>query len=96
MAQWMQTLGLIAAVTVPIFNIPLIVRIIKRRSSEDISLTWVLGVWVCFVLMLPSGLMTEDLVWKAFNIANIVFFTVVMVVTVKYHKPRSASGGSDE
>lgn len=94
MMDWVEKIGVVAAVTVPVFNIPLIVRILRRRSSEDLSLTWVLGVWVCFVLMLPSGLRTEDLVWKAFNIANIVFFTAVMVVTVKYHKPRRNDEGS--
>lgn len=89
LAEWVEKIGLVAAVTVPVFNIPLIARIVKRKSSEDISLTWVVGVWICFVLMLPSGLMTEDVVWKAFNVANIIFFTVVMAVSVKYHKPRA-------
>jgi uncharacterized protein with PQ loop repeat len=89
LAEWVEKIGLVAAVTVPVFNIPLIARIVKRKSSEDISLTWVVGVWICFVLMLPSGLMTDDVVWKAFNTANIIFFTVVMVVSVKYHKPRA-------
>jgi uncharacterized protein with PQ loop repeat len=91
--EWVEKLGMVAAITVPIFNIPLILRIIKRRSSEDISLVWVLGVWACFVLMLPSGLSTSDPVWKAFNIANIVFFTAVMVVAVRFHKPRSDGKG---
>jgi hypothetical protein len=44
----MKTIALIAAIALPLFNIPLIVRIIKRKSSEDMSISWALGVWICF------------------------------------------------
>ncbi len=79
-----DSVGLVAAVSLPLFNIPLIVRIVKRRSSQDLSLVWVLGVWICIVLMFPSGIRSEDLVWKVFNIVNITFFTMVVLVTLKY------------
>jgi uncharacterized protein with PQ loop repeat len=79
-------IGTVAAACVPLFNIPLIVRIIKRKSSQDLSLFWVVGVWVCFVLMAPSGFQSEDAVWRTFNIANLTFFTVVAFVAIKYRK----------
>lgn len=85
MVDIIEKIGFVAAISVPLFNIPLILRIIQRKSSDDISLTWCLGVWTCFIFMLPSGLMTDDIVWKAFNIANITFFTAVVFVTLKYH-----------
>lgn len=81
-----QTIGLAAAVIMPLWNIPLILRIIKRRSSSDISLSWVLGVWVCALLMAPSGLTSKDLVWRCFNIVNLVLFTGVVAVVLKYRK----------
>ena len=84
--QVIDTVGVIAAVILPLFNIPLIMRIIKRKSSEDISLTWVLGVWVCIVLMFPSGLKSTDFVWRTYNIINVLFFTIVMMTTLKYRK----------
>jgi len=76
----------VAAVSLPLFNIPLIFRIIKRKSSKDLSLVWVLGVWTCIVLMFPSGIKSPDIVWKTFNVVNITFFTAVMMVAVKYRK----------
>ena len=76
----------VAAIVLPLFNIPLIMRIIQRRSSSDLSLWWVLGVWTCIVLMAPSGLQSEDIVWRVFNYGNVLLFTVVMVVTLKYRK----------
>ncbi len=81
-----ETIGLIAAVILPFWNIPLIIKIIKRKSSRDISLWWALGVWVCLLLMAPSGFTSADVVWRAFNIVNITFFSVVMLVTVIYRK----------
>ena len=50
-----ENIGLIASIVMPLFNIPLIVKIVRRRSSMDISMSWVMGVWVCALLMAPSG-----------------------------------------
>ncbi len=81
-----KTLGLIAAIILPLWNIPLIIRIIKRKSSKDISLFWALGVWVCLLGMFPSGLVSTDIIWKTFNIINLVLFTAVAICAVIYHK----------
>ena len=86
---FIQKLGLIAAIALPLWNIPLVIRIFKRKSSRDISLLWVIGVWVCLVLMAPSGFVSEDIVWKVFNIVNLVLFSLVFVVALIYHKGKS-------
>ena len=82
----LQKIALIAAVILPLWNIPLIVRMIKRKSSQDISLYWVFGVWSCFILMFPASLLSSDIVWKTFNIANIILFSAVVVTAVIYRK----------
>ncbi|MDO8643740.1 MAG: hypothetical protein Q7S00_02085 [bacterium] len=76
--------GLAASVILPFFNIPLIARIIRRRSSEDMSLVWVLGVFVCIVIMTPAGLQSKDLVFKAFTVVNLVFFSAVTVCVLYF------------
>ena len=83
-----QQIALVAAIVLPLCNIPLIVRIIKRRSSEDVSMYWAFGVWICLILMLPSGLVSRDLVWRVFSIANLAMFTAVVIVILAYHKRR--------
>ena len=80
----MEQISLIAAVVLPFFNIPLIIKVIQRRSSRDISLSWALGVWVFILLMAPSGFKSEDMVWRVFNYVNIVFFTAVVIVVLRY------------
>jgi uncharacterized protein with PQ loop repeat len=82
----MEQIALIAAIILPFWNIPLIVKIIKRKSAADISISWALGVWFCILFMAPAGFVSKDIVWRAFNIVNFVLFTCVMVTVWIYRK----------
>ena len=82
---WAQ-IGLVAAVMMPLWNIPLIWRIIQRRTSCDISLSWLFGVWGCILLMLPSALSSQEIQLKAFGISNAFFFSWVVVAVLMYRK----------
>lgn len=86
--DFIDMLGLVAAVVLPLWNIPLIVRIIRRKSSRDISLWWALGVWTCLLLMAPSGFRSSDIVWRTFNIVNVILFSAVVLAAVLYRRPR--------
>lgn len=81
-----KILGTLAAIMLPLFNIPLMLRIRKRRSSDDISLVWTIGIFVCSLLMLPSAMVSTDLVFKLFAIVNIVLFSGVTYFVWKYRK----------
>ena len=80
-----EKIALVAAIVLPFWNIPLIVRIVKRKSSRDISMYWALGVWICFVLMAPSGFTTDDLVWRTFNIANLILFSFLELFLIFFN-----------
>ncbi|MGB2598851.1 MAG: hypothetical protein WBB86_01440 [Candidatus Omnitrophota bacterium] len=82
----MEKIAFIAAIVLPFWNIPLIVRVIRRRSSKDISIYWVLGVWICFLLMAPEAFRSPDPVWRAFNIVNLILFSAVVAVVLIYRK----------
>ena len=79
-----ETIGLIAAIALPLWNIPLIVRVAKRKSSADISLAWALGVLGCLIAMLPSGLQSPDPVFKVFTVVNLLLFSGVVIQIVRY------------
>lgn len=79
-----QTIGLIAAVVMPLWNIPLIVRIERRKSSKDISLPWALGVLGCILLMLPAALVSPDPVLRTYGMTNAVSFTAVVIQILRY------------
>ena len=76
--------ALVASIILPLWNIPLIKKIIQRRSSGDISVPWALGVWTCQILMFPAGLQSQDVVWRTFNIMNFVLFTIVMLTVLRF------------
>ena len=86
MDTWIERIGTVSAVALPLFNIPLIIRLIQRKSSEDFSIAWALGVWVCIVLMTPQALRSTDMTFRAFGIVNILFFSVVAFLIVKYRR----------
>ena len=79
-----KLLGLIAALVLPFWNIPLIMKISERKSSKDFSLLWAFGVWFTLLLMLPSAFISKDIVFRVFNIANITIFTAVVFQVVRH------------
>ena len=89
--QIIEKVGLVTAIILPFFNIPLITRIVKRQSSDDISLVWAWGVWICIILMAPSAFRSSDIVFRTFNIINFAFFSAVMFVTLKYRKGKNGT-----
>ena len=80
----MHVIGMMAAVMLPLWNIPLIIKIRQRRSSKDVSVLWTWGVFVCLLLMLPSALVSADRVFKVFSVVNIVFFAGVVIQVIRY------------
>ena len=86
----LELLALAASVVMPLWNIPLIVKIVQRKSSDDLSLSWVWGVWACMLLMIPWALVTQELVLKVFSFVNFFLFSGVLVAVMKYRR-----GGPD-
>jgi uncharacterized protein with PQ loop repeat len=81
-----QIIGMLSGIIMPLFNIPLILRIIRRRSSGDISLVWVIGVWSCVIAMLPYSLQSRDPVLVVFGIINSLFFSAVFFTVLYFHR----------
>ena len=79
-----ETIGLISAIALPFWNLPLIARISRRKSSADLSPAWALGVLACLIGMLPSGLSSPDVVFKIFTIVNLALFSLVVVQVIRY------------
>jgi len=84
MSGALHILGMLAAVAMPLWNIPLILTIQRRKSSRDISLTWALGVFACVLLMLPAGLASPDRAFRLFSIFNTALFGAVVVQILRY------------
>ncbi len=81
---WYQKLGMAASIALPLFNIPLMMRMIERKSSEDLSLIWVLGVFACIVATFPAAMHSPDIIFKVYQVINITFFSGVTVLAVYF------------
>jgi len=88
MEFWIQKIGLLASITLPFFNIPLMARMIKRKSSQDLSLVWLLGVFICILLMGPAAWTSSDFIFKIFSILNLIFFTGVTVLALWFRRSK--------
>lgn len=77
-------LGMVGSIVLPFFNIPLIIRVVKRRSSEDISLIWLFGVFACLLAIEPAAWVSSDLTFKVFNTVNIVLYSAVFFVVIYF------------
>ena len=86
MESWIQKIGTVSAIALPFFNIPLIIHLWRRKRSEDFSLSWAVGVWVCIVLMTPQALRSSDQTFRVYGIVNIIFFSVVAFLIVWYRR----------
>ncbi len=84
MQDWIAVIGTAAAIVLPVFNIPLILRLRKRKTSNDFSLVWALGVWLCIVFMTPQALRSTDLTFRVFGALNLLFFSAVIFFILKY------------
>jgi len=81
-----EQIGFLAAVAMPLWNIPLIIRISQRKSAGDISLSWALGVFSCILLMLPAALISPDPAFRVFGILNTVLFGASVVQIFRYRR----------
>ncbi|MBN2097026.1 MAG: hypothetical protein JW714_00955 [Candidatus Omnitrophica bacterium] len=79
-------LGAVAATILPLFNISFMLRIRRRKSSNDISLVWTYGIFFCTLAMLPAALLSPDATFKVFGIANFILFSGVVYHVAKYRK----------
>jgi len=85
LTKMLNKIAHIASIILPLWNIPLIIRIIRRRSSKDLSIYWAIGVWICFLAMFPSGIKSQDIVYRTFTMVNFFFFSIVAICTIFFH-----------
>ncbi|MGE5306428.1 MAG: hypothetical protein ACM3TN_24215 [Alphaproteobacteria bacterium] len=88
-----QAIGIASGILMPFFNLPLMLRIIRRRSSEDISLVWVVGVWFCVMGLLPSSLQSPDPILFSFGVVNALLFSGVFLSVLYFHPAIRKNGG---
>ena len=84
MKNFIDALGYISSIALPFFNIPLMLHIYRRKKSDDLSMTWLLGIFFCLAGMIPSGLQSPDPIFRLFSLLNFGFFAGVTYLALYY------------
>ena len=87
----LDTIGEVTTSVLPLFNVPLILNIRKRKCSCDISLLWTAGIWGCSLVFMIVSLLSGGTLLKAIAVVNFVFFTATMLYILKYHQIKALS-----
>ena len=81
--NFVKIVGFIGAM-MPLWNIPFVINILKMKSSHEVSLVWMFGVWISILCLLPQSLKSLELNFKIFGILNITLFSLVLIVVLYY------------
>lgn len=85
MPELFEKIGFWAGIMLPLFDIPLIMHVVKRKSSADISMVWAVGLWSTSVMLLIGS---KDPLASGFNIVNVLMLSIVVLVVIKYRKAK--------
>ena len=83
-ARIIRILGWTAGLVLPLSNIAFILKLRRRRSSQDVSLSAIGLVWLCLMLMLPAALISPDPIFTWSTIINAGLVTVLVIHVIRY------------
>ncbi|MDD2515775.1 MAG: SemiSWEET family transporter [Candidatus Gracilibacteria bacterium] len=76
--------GIVAGILNAIQFIPQVVKVIKTKSTKDISIeTFIISI-TAMILRLAYGVLRQDPVIMMFNVFTITFATVILFYKIKY------------
>ena len=76
----------VVGVIVSLGGIPQILKILKRKSSSDVSITMILIILVGYLVWLFYGWSIMNYPLLITNVTGIIVFSTALAVTIKYHK----------
>jgi MtN3 and saliva related transmembrane protein len=82
--RFIQWIGIVAGICTAISLIPQIVKIVKEKKAQDLSLTYLvvllagLGLWIVY------GVLRKDIPVIATNVLSVIFNVTTIVLGLKY------------
>lgn len=86
---WTQIIGLAAGVCTAVSLLPQLIKIIREKRAEQLSLFYLfilllgLGLWIAY------GFLRSDLPIILTNIVSAILNIAVIVLSIRYRKPQS-------
>jgi MtN3 and saliva related transmembrane protein len=79
-----QIVGIVAGILTAISMLPQLIKIVKEKKAEDISITMLLVLLTGLALWIVYGVMREDLPIIATNSFSVLVNITIVVLRIKY------------
>jgi MtN3 and saliva related transmembrane protein len=80
------TIGIIAGICTSCSLLPQLIKLIKNKKAEDISLFYLIILFVGLSMWIYYGILKDDLPIIATNVFSILLNSAVLVLGIKYKK----------
>ena len=84
MIEYLEMIGLIAGICSTFATLPQIIKIWKRRSAKDVSLSMFILSWMGTILWAIYGLFAHSLSLVIANIISFLLVSSIMVMKIKF------------
>lgn len=84
--NWTQIIGLAAGVCTAISLVPQVVKTIKEKQAEDVSLIMLLVLGIGLALWIVYGIKRSDLPIIATNSFSLLVNIIMVILRIKYKK----------
>jgi MtN3 and saliva related transmembrane protein len=87
--SWTQIIGLAAGVCTAISLLPQLIKIIREKRAEQLSLFYLFTLLLGLGLWIAYGLLRSDLPIILTNVASATLNIAVIILSIRYRTPRS-------
>jgi MtN3 and saliva related transmembrane protein len=84
--DFIQTIGICAGVCTSISLLPQLVKLIKNKKAEDLSLFYLIILFIGLALWIWYGILRQDIPIIATNAVSIVLNIAILILGIKYKK----------
>ncbi len=84
MVNWISVLGIVAGCCTTGAFVPQILRIIKTRKTQDISLMMYCVITLGIVLWITYGLLIKNFPIVLANMISFIFVSAILIFKIKY------------
>ena len=89
-----EIVGLIAGICTSISLLPQLIKLLKNKKAEDISLFYLIILFIGLGLWIWYGVLREDIPIMATNGFSLVINGIIIVLGIRYKKAQRENGDS--
>lgn len=82
--DWIQVLGIVAGICTSASLVPQVIKVLKEKEAEDVSLIMLIVLLTGLVLWVVYGFLRNDIPVIATNIFSVLVNVTLIVLRIKY------------